>query len=100
MNSQIYEKLGELPRLLVGPFSVLDAVVVLSYQSLFLPPPTPRQHAIEQPRDPETRRDATEQVRRFLSVDKDPPIQIVVRSTAPTTFRLNPMMLSCSTHFI
>mmetsp|Transcript_9948 Transcript_9948/g.12071 ORF Transcript_9948/g.12071 Transcript_9948/m.12071 type:complete len:814 (+) Transcript_9948:55-2496(+) len=51
MNSDILEHLHELPRIL---------------------------NDLEQNSDPNARRIATEKVRRFLSVEKDPPIQVVI----------------------
>jgi len=51
MNSQVLQRLADLPRLL---------------------------NDIEGSLDPDRRRDATEQVRRFLSIEKDPPIQVVI----------------------
>jgi hypothetical protein len=49
MNSDLLEHLSILPRILSD---------------------------VEQSSDPEARRKATEQIRRFLSVEKDPPIQV------------------------
>ena len=53
MSSQMLERLSELPQLL---------------------------NDIERPRNEDVRREATEQVRRFLSIEKDPPISMVIDS--------------------